>query len=168
MHGETNANTVGGDLSVRDSSGSFKLHSTSGEIDARELRPTASTDSISVSTVSSEVVLSHVQHQRVSVNSVSGETTYAGALVSGGSYNFQNLSGEVRLLIPAASSFRLTGTVGENVKVTSDFNLNYGDKQHATGFSPPGVPRRLNVTVGSGDAAIRVSSLTGTLQIKKQ
>jgi hypothetical protein len=168
MHGETNANTVGGDLSVRDSSGSFKLHSTSGEIDARELRPAASTDNISVSSVSGEVVLTQVKHQRVDVNSVSGETTYAGALVSGGRYDFQNLSGEVRLLIPAASSFRLTGTVGENVRISSDFELNYGDKQHVTGVGNPGVPRRLSATIGSGDAAVRVTSLTGTLQIKKQ
>src|SRR6185436_13956277 len=101
MREETDAAVIGGDISVRDSIGSFKLHSTGGNIDARDLAPVAASDSLTASTVSGEVTLTHVQHQRVSANSVSGEVTYSGELLRNGNFSFQSLSGEVRLLLPA-------------------------------------------------------------------
>ena len=99
IHGESSATVIGGDISVRNSTGSFRLHSTGGSIDARDLAPAAPGDSLTANTVSGEVSLTHVQHQRVGVNSVSGEVMYAGALLRDGSYNFQSLSGEVNLML---------------------------------------------------------------------
>src|SRR5207249_12263296 len=97
VHDETSASAISGEISVRDSTGSFRLNATGGRIDVRSVRPVAATDSLSASTVSGEVTMAHVEHQRVSVNSVSGEVTYSGGLNANGSYNFQSLSGEVRL-----------------------------------------------------------------------
>jgi DUF4097 and DUF4098 domain-containing protein YvlB len=164
---ETSATVIGGDITVRDSSGSFKLHSTGGSIDARDLTPVAASDSLTASTVSGEVTLTHVQHQRVSVNAVSGEVMYSGALLPNGSYSFQNLSGEVRLRLPANASFRLLASVGESVKISSDFDLKYTENQNVIGPGNRSAPRRVG-TVGSGEASIRLSLLTGSLRISKQ
>lgn len=166
MREETTATVIGGDISVRDSTGLFNLHATGGSIDARHLVPLAASDTVSASTVSGEVNLNQVTHQRVNVNSVSGEVTYSGELVRNGSYSFQNLSGEIRLSIPASSSFRLVTNVGETVKISSDFNLNYTQNQNI-GPGNRREPRRVNATVGTGESLIRVSLLTGSLRISK-
>jgi DUF4097 and DUF4098 domain-containing protein YvlB len=168
MQEETSATVIGGDISVRDSSGSFKLHSTGGSIDARDLAPVAASDSLTASTVSGEVTLSRVRHRRVEVNSVSGDLAYSGALLPNGSYNFQNLSGEVHLSLPAGSSFQLLASVGGSVKISSDFNLKYTQNQNVIGPGNRSQPRRVIATVGSGEAPIRVSLLTGSLRISKQ
>jgi DUF4097 and DUF4098 domain-containing protein YvlB len=167
MREETTATVIGGDISVRDSTGLFNLHATGGSIDARHLVPLAASDTVSVSTVSGEVNLNQVTHQRVNVNSVSGEVTYSGELLRNGSYSFQNLSGEIRLSIPASSSFRLVTNVGETVKINSDFNLNYPQNQNI-GRGNRREPRRVNATVGTGESLIRVSLLTGSLRLSKQ
>jgi len=166
MQEDTSAVVIGGDISLRESKGSFKLHSTGGSIDARDLAPVAASDSLTASTVSGEVTLSHVQHQRVSVNSVSGEVTYSGALLRNGSYSFQNLSGEVRLQLPASASFRLLADVGGSVKISSDFDLKYTQNQNV--IRPGHRSGQVEATVGSGEASIHVSLLTGSLQISKR
>jgi len=168
MQEETSATVIGGDLSVRDSTGSFKLHATGGSIDAGNLAPVAASDSLAASTVSGEVTLTHVQHQRVSVNSVSGEVMYSGELLRNGSYSFQNLSGEVDLRLPASASFRLSASVGGSVKINSDFNLKYTENQDVIAPGDRHASRRVSATVGNGDASIRVSLLTGSLRISKQ
>ena len=165
MKEETSATVIGGDLSVRDSTGSFKLHSTGGSIEARDLAPLAESDSLTASTVSGEVTLTHVQHQHVNVNSVSGEVMYSGELIRNGSYSFQNLSGEVSLRLPASASFHLLASVGGSVKISSDFDLKYTDQNVTGNHRAPG---RIAATVGSGEASIRVSLLTGSLRISKQ
>jgi DUF4097 and DUF4098 domain-containing protein YvlB len=165
---DTSATVIGGNLSVRDSTGSFKLHATGGNIEARDLAPAVASDSISASTVSGEVVLTHVQHQRVDVNSVSGEVAYSGAVLANGRYSFQNLSGEVHLLLPAGASFRLLANVGESVKITSAFDLKYTENQQPGPPGNRGAPRQVAATVGKGDALIRVSLLTGSMRISKQ
>jgi hypothetical protein len=164
---EGSATVIGGDLSVRDSTGSFRLHATGGNIEARDLAPFAAGDSVTVSTVSGEVSLTHVQHQRVGVNSVSGEVVYSGALLPNGSYSFQNLSGEVHLLLPSSASFRLLASLGEAVKITSAFDLKDAENQNVGPRGSRGAPRSINVTIGKGDALIRVSLLTGSLRISK-
>jgi DUF4097 and DUF4098 domain-containing protein YvlB len=168
MQEETSANVIGGDIAVRNSTGSFDLHSTGGSIDARDLAPVAASDLLTASTMSGEVTLNHIQHQRVRAKSLSGELTYSGALLPNGSYSFENLSGEVRLAIPANSSFRLVASVGESVKISSAFDLKYTENQNMISPSLRGNPRRIVAAVAGGETMIRVSLLTGSLRISKQ
>ena len=165
---ETSATVIGGDLSVRDSTGSFRLHSTGGSIEARDLRPVAASDTFNSSTVSGEVILTNVQHQRVSVSSVSGEVAYTGVSLPDGNYNFENLSGEVRLVLPPSASFRLVANIGGSVKISSDFDLKYAQNQTIVTPGNRGEPRHIRATVGSGESLIRVSLLTGSLRISKR
>ncbi len=167
MREETQATVIGGDISIRDSTGLFNLHATGGSIDARHLSAAAPSDTVTVSTVSGEVTLNQITHQRVNVNSVGGEVTYSGELLRNGSYSFQNLSGEIHLLLPANSSFRLLANAGAAVKISSDFHLNYAEGQNA-GPGNRGEPRRVSATVGTGDSLIRVQIMTGSLRISKQ
>jgi hypothetical protein len=118
--------------------------------------------------MSGEVTLNHIQHQRVRAKSLSGELTYSGALLPNGSYSFENLSGEVRLAIPANSSFRLVASVGESVKISSAFDLKYTQNQNVIGPGLRSDPRRVVASVGGGETMIRVSLLTGSLRISKQ
>jgi hypothetical protein len=66
---------------------------------------------------------SKFQPQRLKLNTVGGEVTYVGPLSRGGHYSFQTISGQVRLLLPANSSFRLKGTLGTGGELSGDFNI---------------------------------------------
>ncbi|HSQ18964.1 MAG TPA: DUF4097 family beta strand repeat-containing protein [Blastocatellia bacterium] len=165
---EANVNTIGGEISVRDSTGSFKLHTVGGSVDARDLGGAAAGDTFEASTIGGDIRLERIRHQRLRVNTVSGEVDYAGPLSRGGRYNFQSISGRLHLTLPADSSFRLSGTLGAGGDLRSDFNLSSPEKDTLGGAAPSGPMRRLDGTVGSGDASITVSFFSGSIQIRKQ
>jgi hypothetical protein len=164
VHGEVNVTTIGGEISVNNSTGSFKLHSIGGTIDARNLSPATGSDVLEAGTVGGDVTLNRVAHQRVRVNTISGELDYAGALSRSGHYSFQSISGRLRLLLPAGSSFRLSGSIGPG----GDFSNDFGLKNNHADDSQPGATRRLDDVVGNGDATINISFFSGSIQIKKQ
>jgi DUF4097 and DUF4098 domain-containing protein YvlB len=166
---ETIGNAIGGEISVSDSTGSFKLHTVGGSIDTSNLRSVAADDAFSASTVNGEVTLDHVQHPQISANTVNGDISFAGPLQrSGGRYSFQSISGKIRLALPADSSFRLTASLGEGVKLNSDFNLNYSENQSPGGIPNRGAVRRVVAGVGGSDTAISVMILSGSLQLNRQ
>ena len=158
---ETDVNTIGGEISVRDSTGSFKLHTIGGSVDARDLRPSAAGDAFEAVTVGGDLTIGRVQHQQLKVNTVSGDIDFDGPLARGGRYRFQSLSGRVRLSLPANSSFRLNGTLGGSGEMSNDFKLTQPTPKH-------GAMRRLEGIVGGGDASINISVFSGFIQIRKQ
>jgi DUF4097 and DUF4098 domain-containing protein YvlB len=168
VHGEVNLNTISGEISVRDSNGSFKLHTVGGGIEARNLISNGNADGLAAATVGGEVTLDHLQMPNIKVNTVSGEMSFTGALARGGHYNFQSISGRLRLALPSDSSFRLSASLGEAVKFNSDFNLTYSENQRVSGVPSHGGFRRLEATAGSGSAVITVSLLEGAVQISKR
>ncbi len=162
VRAEADLNTIGGEISVRNSTGVFKLHTIGGSIDARDLGPAAAGDSLEADTVGGEITLNRIQHRRVKVNTVSGEAEFAGPLSRGGRYSFQSISGRLRLSLPANSSFRVSGTLGSDGGLSSDFNIT---TEKASKYSPM---RTVSGVVGKGDASITVSFFTGSIQIRKQ
>ena len=162
-HGETSVSTIGGEISVRDSTGSFKLHTVGGSIDARDLRPANSADAFDADTIGGEITLNRIQHARLKVNTVSGEVDYTGPVLRGGEYSFQSISGHLRLSLPPDSSFRVSGTLGRAGGFTNDFAL----KDTLNG-SNRGPTRQLNQIVRSGDASIVLSFFSGSIRIKKR
>lgn len=157
--------TVGGEISVRDSTGSFKLHTVGGSIDASDLGPAAIGDVFEANTIGGDIVLNRVKHQRVRVNTVSGEVDYAGPLSRVGSYSFQGISGRLRLSLPADSSFRLKGTLGAGGEFSNDFSPTSSERDKQPQHGPM---RRLDAVIGSGDASINLSFFSGSIQIRKQ
>jgi DUF4097 and DUF4098 domain-containing protein YvlB len=161
-HGEIDLNTIGGEISVRNSTGAFKLHTVGGSIDARDLGPASAGDSLEAGSVGGDVTLDRIQHQRLKLNTVGGDVTYAGPLSRGGHYSFQTISGQVRLLLPANSSFRVKGTLGVGGELSGDFNIAV---EKASDYSPM---RSVDAIVGKGDASIDVNVFSGEIQIRKQ
>ena len=162
VHGEINVSTIGGEISVRNSTGTFNLHTVGGSIDARDLGPAVAGDSLEAGSVGGDVTLDRIQHQRLKLNTVGGEVTYAGPLSRGGRYSFQTISGRLRLLLPPNSSFRVKGTLGTGGELSSDFKIT---AERASNYSPM---RSVDATVGNGDASINVNVFSGSIQIRKQ
>src|SRR5215510_8258489 len=162
-HAETNVSAIGGDISVRDSTGSFKLHTVGGSIDARDLRPANPADAFDADTIGGEIILNRIQHPRQKVNTVSGEVDYTGPVLRGGEYSFQSISGHLRLSLPPNSSFRVSGTLGQAADFTNDFGL-----KNTLNRSNRGPSRQLNEIVGRGDASITLSFFSGSIQIRKR
>ena len=164
VHDEAIVNGISGEISAHDSTGSFKLHTVSGSVDARDLAPAGPGAVLEANTTSGDVTMDRIQHQRVSVNTVNGEVKYTGPLARGGRYSFQGISGQLRLFLPANSSFRFSGTVGVGGDFHSDFNL----KDEQPDVEKYGPTRHLEGVVGSGDASINASVFSGSIQIRKQ
>jgi DUF4097 and DUF4098 domain-containing protein YvlB len=162
VHGEVNLNTIGGEILVRHSTGVFTLHTVGGSIDARDLGPARPGDSLEAGSVGGDVTLDRIQHQRLKLNTVGGDVTYTGPLSRGGRYSFQAISGRLRLLLPANSSFRVKGTLGTGGELSSDFNIT---AEKASEYSPM---RSVDAIVGKGDASIDVNVFSGSIQIRKQ
>jgi DUF4097 and DUF4098 domain-containing protein YvlB len=162
VHGGVELSTIGGEISVRNSTGVFTLHTVGGSIDARDLGPARPGDSLEAGSVGGDVTLDRIRHQRLKLNTVGGDVTYAGPLSRGGRYSFQAFSGRLRLLLPANSSFRLKGTLGTGGEVSGDFNIAVAKPSN---YNPM---RSVDAIVGSGDASIDVSVFSGSIQIRKQ
>jgi DUF4097 and DUF4098 domain-containing protein YvlB len=165
VHNEVNVSTIGGEIFVRDSTGSFKLHAVGGSVDADDLGPATTGDVFEADTIGGDIVLSRVRHQRLRVNTVSGEADYTGPLSHAGRYSFQSISGRLRLTLPANSSFRLSGTLGPNGDIRNDFRPSSSERDSASKRSPM---RQIDEIVGSGDASINISFFSGSIQIRKQ
>ena len=162
---EVNVSTIGGEIFVRDSTGSFKLHAIGGSVDADDLGPATTGDVFEADTIGGDIVLRRVRHQRLRVNTVSGEVDYSGPLSRAGRYSFQSISGRLRLTLPGNSSFRLSGTLGRDGDLRNDFSQVSAERDTASRRAPM---RQVDEIVGNGDASINISFFSGSIQIRKQ
>jgi DUF4097 and DUF4098 domain-containing protein YvlB len=157
--------SVGGDVALEDSSGRARLSTINGVIEARDLRPIDGSDFLKIKTVSGDILLDRIGPPHVEAQTISGELRLIGPLARGGSYNFTTTNGDVTLLIPAASSFKLSAKISESGEIITQFPLTY--KGSTTPVNPLQGGRLLG-TYGSGDATITLVSFSGTLQLRKQ
>ena len=188
--------TLSGDISLTDSKGRARLRAVSGNVQALGATPLAEGDTFEASSTSGDVDLEEVRHARVSGATISGSVRMTGPLARGGTYEFKSISGDVTLALPADSSFRLSAKVVMSGEIVTDFpvraaNVSPGDEADlpsapapvappsAPGRTRPGRvpppppptpprPTRLVGTVGAGDAAVDLSSFSGTLHLKRQ
>jgi hypothetical protein len=119
------AGTVGGAISLKDSSGRINLSSAGGGVEAANVRAAGADDTFEVGTVSGDIQLEHISSPRVMAKTVNGNLTMSGALVKSGQYAFTNMAGDVLLALPHDASFRLTAKVSEKRSIVSDFQLKY-------------------------------------------
>jgi hypothetical protein len=189
--------TMSGDVSFSDSKGRARLRAVSGSIQATGAEPLADGDSFEASSTSGDVELDGVRHARVTGSTISGNVRMTGALAPGGTYAFKSISGDVTLALPADSSFRLNAKVVLSGEIVTDFPVRAANISPPDDEDPPaprrapsppparprpgGVPApppppapahprptRLVGTVGAGDAAVDLSSFSGTLHLKRQ
>ena len=159
------ATSVGGDVTLEDASGRARLTSINGGIEASNLRPLDGSDFLKIKTVSGDLLLEEVGQARVEANTISGELRLTGPLARGGIYDFTTTNGDVTIMLPTESSFKLNAKVSEGGEIITEFPLKY--KGTATPISLLQAGRLLG-TYGSGDATINLISFSGTLRLKKQ
>lgn len=186
--------TMSGDVSLSDSRGRARLRAVSGSILAVGAAPVAEGDTFEASSTSGDVELEGIRHARVSGATISGSVRMTGALARGGTYEFKSISGDVTLALPADSSFRLNAKVVLSGEIITDFPVRASSISPADEDGPPPPPTappvppgksrpgprplpappappsptRLVGTVGAGDAAVDLSSFSGTLHLKRQ
>jgi len=134
------AGSVGGSISLKDSSGRVNLSSAGGVVEAYNVRAASAEDTFEVGTVSGDIQLETISSPRVLAKTVSGTLTMSGALVKSGYYSFTNVTGEIVLAMPANASFRLSAKVSDKQNIDSEFPLKYASETSPT---PPARPRVL-------------------------
>ena len=145
---------VSGDVTLENIAGDVELKTVSGDVKAAVVK-----GSVTAESVSGDVEFDGVEEARsVSAKSVSGDIRYRGRIYEGGRYELRSHSGDVRLEIPADSAFEFEAKTFSGT-VDSDFEIQVVGKLS---------PREIRGTVGSGKALIRISSFSGSIEIKKR
>ena len=119
------AGSVGGSISLKDSSGRVNLSSAGGGVEVINVRAASVEDTFEVGTVSGDIQLVRVSNPRVMAKTVNGTLMMSGALVKSGSYAFTNMTGDVVLAMPNDASFRLAAKLSERRLLVSDFTLKF-------------------------------------------
>lgn len=130
------AGSVGGSISLKDSSGRINLISAGGWVEVVNVRPATAEDTFEVGTVSGDIQLDRVSIPKVNAKTVNGTVTMTGPLAKSGWYGFTNMTGDIVLALPADASFQLQAKVSEKQNIVSDFKLTYINDP-----SPPATPR---------------------------
>jgi hypothetical protein len=119
------AGSVGGSISLKDSSGRVNLSSAGGIVEVANVKPASDEDTFEVGTVSGDIQLDRVSNPKVMAKTVNGTVTMMGPLARSGNYAFTNMTGDVVLALPHDSSFQLNAKVSEKQDIVSDFALKY-------------------------------------------
>lgn len=119
------AGTLGGSISLKDSSGRMHLSAASGVVEAVNVRGGDADDTFEVGTVSGDIQLDRISNQKVLAKTVNGTMMMTGPLVKAGYYTFSNVTGDVLLTLPQDASFRLNAKVSDKQDIVSDFVLKY-------------------------------------------
>ena len=105
------AGSVGGSISLRDSTGRVTLNSAGGGVDVVNVKPGTSDDSVDVGTVSGDIQLDRVSNSKITTKTVNGNVTMLGPLTRDGSYVFTLMGGDLTLKMPKDASFKLSARV---------------------------------------------------------
>jgi DUF4097 and DUF4098 domain-containing protein YvlB len=185
------AEVLSGNVSLRNSVGSARLHSVGGNIEAQGVGPSAAGDTLDAATVGGDVTIDQSRYLKVEAGTVGGDLNISGPLVRGGRYEFQTISGDIHLSLPADSSFRLDARLSQNAELTTDFSLKIiteRDQSPDTPPKPPAIPGRrhgtpgvpdppktpvyglqhISAIYGTGDALLTVSSFSGGVYLQKK
>ena len=115
--------SIGGSISIKDSTGRVNVNSIGGTLEAINLRPAESEDKFEAVSVSGDITLEQVSHAQLSARTVSGTVSLTGPLAHRGNYGFKTMSGDVTLTLPADASFQLSAKVSQNGEIITDFPL---------------------------------------------
>lgn len=117
------AGTIGGLITLKDSSGWVNLHTVGGNIDASGIRPGEPSDIFDASSVGGDITLEQVAHARLNARSLNGSLNLTGQLARDGHYGFKTISGDVTLTLPANSSFKISAKLSKSAEIITDFPI---------------------------------------------
>ncbi|MDQ3665385.1 MAG: DUF4097 domain-containing protein [Acidobacteriota bacterium] len=115
--------SVGGRVSIKDSTGRASVTTIGGGIEVMNLRPSAASDGFEAVSVSGDLNLEGVSHSQFKARTVTGDVHLRGPLAAGGRYGFKTLDGDITLTLPDDSSFNLSAKVSKDGEIVSDFPL---------------------------------------------
>ena len=146
--------TVSGDLTLEDIAGNAYLKTVSGDIGVTRIK-----GSIEAETVSGEIEMREVTEAgSISAKSLSGNVDYQGKINPQGRYTLKSHSGDITMTIPADSGFEFDAETFSGV-IDSDFQIEVSGKVS---------PRELHGVVNKGGAALRLSTFSGDIDLKKR
>ncbi|MHB8054485.1 MAG: DUF4097 family beta strand repeat-containing protein [Candidatus Aminicenantales bacterium] len=146
--------TVSGGIVLNGATGEVNLRAVSGGITAGDVK-----GSIEAETVSGSVKLRNVREAAsVRAKTISGGIECETEILPSGRYNFDALSGGIRLTLPASATFEIDAETFSG-HIETDFPVTLLGKIS---------PKQLHGTVGTGGATLRVKSFSGTITITKK
>ena len=156
------ASTFQGDVTVENSQGGIVLESSSGNIVAYGVEPAEVGDAFKAKTNNGAISLEKMGYRLADINSLSGTILYSGDVLSGGSFSFATVSGSIKLLLPGETGCRVTATYGYG---SFDSQLPF---KTLTNDVHTGPVKTINGVIGAGgDATLRVTTNSGSIQIRK-
>jgi DUF4097 and DUF4098 domain-containing protein YvlB len=145
---------VSGDLVLENITADVFINAVSGNITATRVK-----GSLESETVSGDIRLTDLSGSRtVDVKTVSGNVTYIGVIEADGRYELKTHSGDVRMSIPAGSSFDFEANTFSG-DIDSDFEIAVSGKIS---------PKEIRGTVGKGGATVVLKSFSGNVDLKKK
>ncbi|MEO8746186.1 MAG: DUF4097 family beta strand repeat-containing protein [Rhodanobacter sp.] len=150
------ANTISGTVSVNGSAPDAKIdvHSISGGLQLQNIH-----GNLSAGSTSGDLRLTGDNTlQGAKVDSTSGDVQFAATLGQSGEYEFHSVSGAVALSLTkvSAANFDVSSLSG-------DIDINFGPKPQRTSEFGPG--KSWHYRSGSGDADIRIRTLSGDIRV---
>lgn len=157
------ATSFNGDVSVEKSKGSINLSSISGDVDVRDVEQSDGGDALSAKSVNQDVSLADCKFGRVDASSVTGDVVWTGGLASGGRYQFATTNGDIMLVMPANSSFRVSAQAAMRGSISTDFTLR---SQGETSFDK--IAQAVTGVYGTGSAQLEVTTFNGSIRLRKK
>jgi hypothetical protein len=158
--------SVSGDVEIVDGSATdvVTASTVSGNIAVRRLKA----GTTQLATVTGNVHVEDVQADRLAIRAVNGNIDYAGDLARSGRYEFITHSGDIRLMLSAATGFEvqansLSGTV------RSDFPITRRAQPGAEGRAGGAVtPRGLRGAFGDASAMLVLRAFSGNISVSRR
>jgi DUF4097 and DUF4098 domain-containing protein YvlB len=145
--------TVSGELTLEDVAGNVYLKTVSGDIGAVRVQ-----GSIDAESVSGGIEMREVSGASgVNAKTLSGDVDYLGGLETKGRYSLKSHSGNVRMSLPADAAFSFDAETFSG-DVDSDFKIEVSGKVS---------PREVHGTINGGGAEVRLSTFSGSIDLKK-
>jgi hypothetical protein len=145
---------VSGDVEVTGLSARVEVNSVSGHVAVRNVH-----GDVSAHSVSGRATLQGVDGQDVDATTVSGAIEFGGPVHQGGRYAFRSVSGGLTLRVEGALNAHVTlrtvsGSMESDFPVTVSGGGRFGR-------------RNLDFTVGTGDARLELSTVSGGFHLKR-
>ena len=177
IKGETSVNTTTGAVDILQAAELTAAHSVTGKIVIRDSQG----DALDIGTMSGPVQLTNIKARRLEISAVastvsakdiqaggaeittmSGHIEYSGSVVSGGRYEFQAHSGEIRLGLSGGFDFE-GQTFSGQIEADPALGLKAEPQRQNTGFGPK--RQSLKGTVGGGGAFVEATTFSGHVRI---
>lgn len=185
VRGEVRVDAISGDLALANTPDVALAKTVSGTVTAKDITSATATITLAsvsgnvvlgavkvraleVGTVSGDLLLNGTQVERLDAKSVSGNIEFAAPLARGGRYSFNSHSGNVRVAVVNNAGFELDASTFSG-SIRSDFPVTLRtDPDGRDGRGRGRDARTIRGAFGDGGAILSVRSFSGSVVISKK